>query len=292
MEKIIEKARTLVEALPYIKEFAGKTVVIKCGGSVLSDPSVSQTSATDIVLMKYVGMNPVVIHGGGRAITSIMDSMGIKSEFREGLRVTDERSIKIVEMVLVGGENKELVAAINRAGGRAVGVSGKDSDMLFAEKLMVPSGETGDEVDLGYVGKITRVNPAVIANLENAGYIPVVAPVATDEDGSTWNVNADVAAGEIAAALRAEKLVFLTDTPGILSDTADEGSLISTITLDEVEELISRGAIGGGMIPKVKACSTALHAGVRKTHIIDGRLPHALLLEIFTDKGVGTQVTL
>ena len=292
MEKIIEKARTLVEALPYIKEFAGKTVVIKCGGSVLSDPSVSQTSATDIVLMKYVGMNPVVIHGGGRAITSTMDSMGIKSEFREGLRVTDERSIKIVEMVLVGGENKELVAAINRAGGRAVGVSGKDSDMLFAEKLMVPSGETGDEVDLGYVGKITRVNPAVIANLENAGYIPVVAPVATDEDGSTWNVNADMAAGEIAAALRAEKLVFLTDTPGILSDTADEGSLISTITLDEVEELISRGAIGGGMIPKVKACSTALHAGVRKTHIIDGRLPHALLLEIFTDKGVGTQVTL
>jgi len=218
--------------------------------------------------------------------------MGLKSEFREGLRVTDERSIKIVEMVLVGSENKELVASINRAGGRAVGISGKDSDMLFAEKLMVPSGEAGDMVDIGYVGKITRVNPSVITNLENAGYIPVVAPVATDEDGNTWNVNADVAAGEIAGALRAEKLVFLTDTPGILSDTADEGSLISTITLDEVEELISRGAIDGGMIPKVKACSAALHAGVRKTHIIDGRLPHALLLEIFTDKGVGTQVTL
>jgi acetylglutamate kinase len=292
MERIIEKARTLVEALPYIKEFFGKTVVIKCGGSVLSDASVRQTSATDIVLMKYVGMNPVVIHGGGPAITNIMDRMGIKSEFREGLRVTDERSIKIVEMVLVGSENKELVASINRAGGRAVGVSGKDSDLLFAEKLTVPGGEAGDAVDIGYVGKITRVDPSVIANLESAGYIPVIAPVATDAEGNTWNVNADVAAGEIAGALKAEKLVFLTDTQGILSDAADESSLISTITLDEVEELISRGAIGGGMIPKVKACSAALHAGVRKTHIIDGRVPHALLLEIFTDKGVGTQVTL
>jgi acetylglutamate kinase len=292
MERIIEKARTLVEALPYIKEFFGKTVVIKCGGSVLSDASVRQTSATDIVLMKYVGMNPVVIHGGGPAITNIMDRMGIKSEFREGLRVTDEHSIKIVEMVLVGSENKELVASINRAGGRAVGVSGKDSDLLFAEKLTVPGGEAGDAVDIGYVGKITRVDPSVIANLESAGYIPVIAPVATDAEGNTWNVNADVAAGEIAGALKAEKLVFLTDTQGILSDAADESSLISTITLDEVEELISRGAIGGGMIPKVKACSAALHAGVRKTHIIDGRVPHALLLEIFTDKGVGTQVTL
>jgi len=292
MERVIEKARTLVEALPYIKEFSGKTVVIKCGGSVLSDASVRQTSATDIVLMKYVGMNPVVIHGGGPAITNMMDRMGIKSEFREGLRVTDERSIKVVEMVLVGSENKELVASINRAGGRAVGVSGKDSDLLFAEKLMVSGGESGEEVDIGYVGRITRVDPSVIANLENAGYIPVVAPVATDADGNTWNVNADVAAGEIAGALKAEKLVFLTDTQGILSDAADESSLISTITLDDVEELISRGAIDGGMIPKVKACSVALHAGVRKTHIIDGRVPHALLLEIFTDKGVGTQVTL
>jgi len=292
MERVIEKARTLVEALPYIKEFSGKTVVIKCGGSVLSDASVRQTSATDIVPMKYVGMNPVIIHGGGPAITNTMDRMGIKSEFREGLRVTDERSIKIVEMVLVGSENKELVASINRAGGRAVGVSGKDSDLLFAEKLMVPGGEGGDAVDIGYVGKITRVDPSVIANLEGVGYIPVIAPVATDADGNTWNVNADVAAGEIAGALKAEKLVFLTDTQGILSDAADESSLISTITLDEVEELISRGAIGGGMIPKVKACSAALHAGVRKTHIIDGRVPHALLLEIFTDKGVGTQVTL
>jgi len=292
MEKIIEKARTLVEALPYIREFHGKTVVVKCGGSVLSDQSLRATSATDIVLMKYVGMNLVVVHGGGRAISETMDRMGVKSEFREGLRVTDEHSIKIVEMVLVGSENKELVASINRAGGRAVGVSGKDSDMLFAEKLMVPGGDAGEEIDIGYVGKITRVNPEVLMNLENNGYIPIIAPVATDEAGGTWNVNADLAAGDIAAALRAEKLVFLTDTPGILSNAADDGSLISTITLDKVEELISRGAIDGGMIPKVKACAAALHAGVHKTHIIDGRVPHALLLEIFTDRGVGTEVTL
>jgi len=292
MEKIIEKARTLVEALPYIREFHGKTVVVKCGGSVLSDQSLRATSATDIVLMKYVGMNLVVVHGGGRAISETMDRMGVKSEFREGLRVTDEHSIKIVEMVLVGSENKELVASINRAGGRAVGVSGKDSDMLFAEKLMVPGGDAGEEIDIGYVGKITRVNPEVLMNLENNGYIPIIAPVATDEAGGTWNVNADLAAGDIAGALRAEKLVFLTDTPGILSNAADDGSLISTITLDKVEELISRGAIDGGMIPKVKACAAALHAGVHKTHIIDGRVPHALLLEIFTDRGVGTEVTL
>jgi acetylglutamate kinase len=218
--------------------------------------------------------------------------MGIESEFRQGLRVTDERVVKVVEMVLVGGENKELVASLNRAGGRAVGVSGKDSDMLFAEKLMASGSKEGELVDIGYVGKVTRVDPSVIINLVNAGYIPVLAPVATDDEGNTWNVNADAAAGEIAGALKAEKLVFLTDMPGILHDSADEESLISTITLGEVEELIARGAISGGMIPKVKACASALRAGVHKTHIIDGRVPHALLLEIFTDKGVGTQVTL
>ena len=292
MERIIEKARTLVEALPYIREFFEKTVVIKFGGSVLNDASVREGSAKDIVLMKYVGMNPVLVHGGGRAISEALDSMGIKSEFREGLRVTDERAVKIVEMVLVGGENKELVASINRAGGRAVGVSGKDSGMIFAEKLMVPGTTEGEMVDMGYVGRVTRVDPTVVTNLEKAGYIPVIAPVATDTDGGTWNVNADVAAGEVAGALRAEKLVFLTDTPGVLGDAADEESLISTIAMDEVEELISRGAVSGGMIPKVKACCSALRAGVRKTHIIDGRLPHALLLGFFTDKGVGTQVTL
>ena len=291
MERIIEKARTLVEALPYIREFFEKTVVIKFGGSVLNDASVREGAAKDIVLMKYVGMNPVLVHGGGRAISETLDSMGIKSEFREGLRVTDERAVKVVEMVLVGGENKELVASINRAGGRAVGVSGKDSGMIFAEKLMVPGTTEGEMVDMGYVGRVTRVDPTVVTNLEK-GYIPVIAPVATDADGGTWNVNADVAAGEVAGALRAEKLVFLTDTPGVLGDAADEESLISTIAMDEVEELISRGAVSGGMIPKVKACCSALRAGVRKTHIIDGRLPHALLLGFFTDKGVGTQVTL
>jgi acetylglutamate kinase len=292
MERIIEKARTLVESLPYIREFFEKTVVIKFGGSVLYDPAVRQRTAKDIVLMKYVGMNPVLVHGGGRAISQALDSMGIKSEFRHGMRVTDKRMVKIVEMVLVGSENKELVAAINRAGGCAVGVSGKDSDMIFAEKMMVPD-DTGEEmVDIGYVGSITRVDPTVLNNLDKAGYIPVIAPVATDRDGETWNVNADVAAGEVAGALKAEKLVFLTDTPGILGDMADEESLISAITLDEVEGLISRGAVSGGMIPKVNACCSALRAGVRKTHIVDGRVPHALLLEFFTDTGVGTQVTL
>ncbi len=292
MERIIEKARTLVESLPYIREFFEKTVVIKFGGSVLYDPAVRERTAKDIVLMKYVGMNPVLVHGGGRAISQALDSMGIKSEFRHGMRVTDERMVKIVEMVLVGSENKELVTSINRAGGCAVGVSGKDSDMIFAEKMMVP-GDTGDEmVDIGYVGSITRVDPTVLNNLDKAGYIPVIAPVATDADGETWNVNADVAAGAVAGALKAEKLLFLTDTPGILGDMADEESLISAITLDEVEGLISRGAVSGGMIPKVNACCSALRAGVRKTHIVDGRVPHALLLEFFTDTGVGTQVTL
>jgi len=233
----------------------------------------------------------VVVHGGGPAISDMMRRLGIDPEFRDGLRVTDGESMRVVEMVLVGRINKELVALINRAGGRATGLCGKDGLLLEAEQLLGEDDAGVPTVDIGRVGRITRVNPDVLDVLDRAGFIPVIAPVATDADGGSWNVNADTVAGEVAAALRAEKLVFLTDSPGILADKDDAGSLLSSVSLDEIDKLVARGAIAGGMLPKVQACATALRAGVNKTHIIDGRVGHALLLEIFTDKGIGTVVT-
>ncbi len=286
MEKIIQKAGVLVEALPYIREFAGKTVVIKYGGSAMEDPAIRRLTAQDVVLMKYVGMNPVVVHGGGPIINRTLGRLNVESKFHNGLRVTDTATMEVVEMVLAGAVNKDIVGLINQAGGDAVGLCGKDANLLHAERITI------DGADMGHVGEIVGVHYRIINVLCDAGMIPVIAPVATDKNGGTWNVNADTAAGEIAAALQAEKLVFLTDTPGLLSDINDPNSLIHELSYSEVESLKERGILSGGMMPKIDACHKALDYGVGKTHIIDGRVPHALLLEIFTQTGLGTLVTL
>lgn len=287
MQQSIQKASVLVEALPYIREFEGKTVVIKYGGSTMTDPDIRKSTAEDVVLMKYVGMNPVVVHGGGPAINKTLKRLNIESKFHQGLRITDDDTIAVVEMILAGTVNKDLVSLLNQAGGTAVGLSGKDGYLLLAKKLELPDG-----TDIGHVGNISEVRSAVVNIFSKAGIIPVIAPIATDTAGGTWNVNADTAAGEIAAALGAEKLVFLTDTPGLLADREDPTSLIERLTSREIPALTERGVISGGMIPKVQACVKALDRGVARTHIIDGRVPHALLLEIFTDKGLGTLVSL
>ena len=287
MQDLIKKASVLVDALPYIREFAGKTIVIKYGGAAMEDPAIRRLTAQDVVLMKFVGMNPVVVHGGGPHITKMLNRLQVKSRFQNGLRVTDDASIEVVEMVLAGSVNKDIVGLINRAGGDAVGLCGKDGNLLHAKKIVMEDG-----TDIGRVGEISVVHFKLIDVLSREGMIPVIAPVATDKDGGTWNVNADTAAGEIAAALQAEKLVFLTDTPGLLRDMDDPDSLIHQLRYEEVEDLTRRGVIAGGMVPKIDACHKALDYGVRKTHIIDGRVPHALLLEIFTQEGLGTLVTL
>jgi len=286
MQKYIDKATVLVEALPYIREFEGKTIVIKYGGSAMDDPAIRRLTAEDVVLMKYVGMNPVVVHGGGPHITKTLDRMNIESSFHGGLRVTSNEAVEVAEMVLAGSVNKDIVTLINQAGGKAVGLSGKDASLLHATKI-----EMDDGVDIGQVGKIGKVDARIINVLCDAGMIPVVAPIATDKEGRTWNINADTAAGEIAVALLAEKLVFLTDTPGLLRDMNDPETLIHQVRFDDVQELTDKGIIAGGMIPKIEACHKALDNGVHKTHIIDGRVPHALLIEIFTQAGMGTLVT-
>lgn len=285
MEESIQKAAVLIEALPYIREFEGKTVVIKYGGAAMVDARLRQSTAEDIVLMKYVGMNPVVVHGGGPAISRRLKQLDIPSQFHQGLRITDDETIDVVEMVLAGAVNKDIVSLLNQAGGNAAGICGKDGNLLYANRIHLDDG-----VDLGHVGTISIVHPRLVDTLCAAGFVPVIAPIATDREGGTWNVNADLAAGEVAAALHAEKLVFLTDTPGLLEDVADPDSLIHEVPMDEVARLKERGVIAGGMIPKVDACITALNGGVRKTHIIDGRVPRSLLLEIFTKKGLGTLV--
>lgn len=285
MEQVIHKASVLVEALPYIRELSGKTVVIKYGGSAMEDPRIRMTTAQDVVLMKYVGMNPVIVHGGGPAINQMLKRLSVETQFHLGRRITDDATIEVVEMMLSGTVNKDVVSLLNQAGGSAVGLSGKDANLLHARKISFEDG-----ADIGHVGEITEVNAQIIHVLSNSGIIPVIAPVATDPYGGTWNVNADTAAGEIAAALNAEKLVFLTDTPGLLRDKDDPRSLIHQLKSTEVAQLTKEGIIAGGMIPKVQACIRALSAGVSRTHIVDGRVPHALLLEIFTDKGLGTLV--
>jgi len=285
MEELIQKASVLIEALPYIREFEGKTVVIKYGGSAMENPELRQSTAADVVLMRYVGMNPVLVHGGGPAIGRTLKRLGIESKFHQGLRVTDSATIEVVEMVLAGAVNKDIVALLNRAGGCAVGLCGKDGNLLLAQRIQLEDG-----ADIGHVGEIVRVQTRIIEVLCSAGMIPVIAPLATDPDGGAWNVNADTAAARIAAALNAEKLVLLTDVPGLLRDKNDTQSLIHELRAGDVAQLKKDGVIAGGMIPKVDACLHALQAGVRRTHIIDGRVPHALLLEIFTDKGLGTLV--
>ncbi|MGE5389764.1 MAG: acetylglutamate kinase [Deltaproteobacteria bacterium] len=279
-----EKAAILIEALPYIKEFYGKTVVVKYGGSAMGDPALKKAVMQDLVLMKYVGMNPIVVHGGGPDITNMLKKMGIESRFVNGLRVTDAETMKIVEMVLVGKINKEIVAGINQIGGKAIGFSGKDGNLIEAEKMI-------SEKDLGYVGEVLQINPQVLAPMINHGYIPVIAPIGVGEDQQqSYNINADHVAGEIAVALGADKLVLLTDVPGILRDQEDHDSLISSLKTTEIPGLIEEGIIAGGMIPKVECCIKALEGGVRRTHIVDGRIPHSILLEIFTNEGSGTMV--
>jgi acetylglutamate kinase len=286
MQELIHKASVLVEALPYIRKLEGKTVVVKYGGSAMEDPRIRKSTAEDVVLMKYVGMNPIVVHGGGPAITSALKRMGVESHFHKGRRITDDETINVVEMVLCGSVNKDVVSLLNQAGGSAVGLSGKDANLLFAKKI-----EFEDGADIGHVGEVVNVDIRVLRVLCEAGMIPVIAPVATDVHGGRWNVNADTAAGEVAAALQAEKLVFLTDTPGLLRDKDDPETLIHHLRYQEIEPLTREGVIAGGMIPKVEACIKALDYGVVRTHIVDGRVPHALLLEIFTDRGLGTLVS-
>ncbi|KUK80503.1 MULTISPECIES: acetylglutamate kinase [Petrotoga] len=279
----ISKAEVLVEALPYIKKFAGSIAVIKFGGNAMKDPQIKSMIAKDIVLMKYVGLNPVVVHGGGPDINKMLASLNIETKFVNGLRVTDEKVMEIVEMVLVGKVNKEITSLINKIGGNAVGLSGKDANLLLAEKDL-------SQGDLGYVGKLINVNKEVILNLTEKDYIPVIAPCAIGKDWKTYNVNADIAAGKIASSLKADKFVLLTDVEGILKNKEDEESVISRLSYSEAKDLLNSEFITGGMIPKLKCCIQALEDGVKRAHIIDGRISHALLLEIFTDKGVGTMI--
>jgi len=282
MEKDIKRAQILSEALPYIREFFGKTVVVKFGGRAMENEKIKEGVAKDIVLMRYVGIKPVVVHGGGEAISEMMEKLNIKPRFVEGNRVTDEPTMEIVEMVLSGRVNKEIVALINKHGGKAVGITGKDGSLILARKMK--------EKKLGLVGEVEKVNPEVLEILEEAGFIPVIAPVGVSDSGVSLNINADAVAAEIAGALKAEKLIFLTDVEGILKDPSQPESLIPTITLREIEIMLQEGKIQKGMIAKVRGCKKALQKGVRKVHIISGKISHSLLLEIFTDRGIGTQI--
>jgi len=288
MQQAINKAKILMEALPYIKTFKNKTFVIKLGGNAMVDPALSLSFALDIILLNYVGIRPVIVHGGGPQIGEFMDRLGMETKFVDGLRVTDKNTIEIVEMVLVGKINKEIVGHINQNGGKAVGLSGKDGNLLMAEKIWLKDkNDPLKKVDIGMVGEVKSVNPNVINTLDTAQFIPVIAPLGAGEDGETYNINADTAAGEIASALKAEKLILLTDVEGV-KDKND--NLLSTLTEQETEKSVETGAISGGMIPKVNCCCKALDKGVGKAHIIDGRVEHAVLLEIFTDVGIGTQI--
>jgi len=284
METQIAKAKILIEALPYIKAFYGQTVVVKYGGAAMVDDRLKDEVMQDLVLMKYVGMKPGVVHGGGPEITRVLEQMGRKSEFVDGRRVTDAASMEVIEMVLVGKLNQEIVAAVNRHGGLAVGLSGKDGGLLQVRKL------AHQKVDLGFVGEIEQVRPDVIHALDREKFIPVISPVGVDAKGQTYNINADDVAAAIAVALKADKFILLTDVPGILRDPADPASLISTLRLAEVDALVTAGVIQGGMLPTVKSCARAVQGGVHKAHIINGKVSHALLLELFTDSGVGTEL--
>ncbi|MYB01104.1 acetylglutamate kinase [Candidatus Poribacteria bacterium] len=285
-------AEVLIEALPYIRRFYDRQIVIKYGGAAMEDETLIHSVMEDVVLMKYVGIRPIIVHGGGPRITTWMDKIGKVPEFVQGLRVTDAETAEIAEMVL-GSINKEIVSRINQHGGKAIGLSGKDANLVLAEKqetqVTDENGQTID-VDLGFVGKIIGVNTESVSALDRSGYIPVITPIGVGVDGQTYNINADTMAGEIASAFQAEKLIMLTDTRGILRDLSDEASLMPTIRMREVDEFIKEGCIAGGMLPKVEACTTALIGGVYKTHIIDGRIPHSLLLEVFTEGGIGTEI--
>jgi acetylglutamate kinase len=287
MQDLIAKAATLQEALPYIRRFHGRTVVIKYGGHAMIDPELQQSFARDVVLLRYVGIDVVVVHGGGPQIDKELSAMGVVSERIDGLRVTDERTMEVVEMVLGGRVNHGIVAMIGRQGGRAVGLNGHDDRCVMAEKVKEMRTKTGKLVDPGRVGAVKEIRPELIRALVDKDIIPVIAPVATDADGRSLNVNADTVAGAVARALDAEKLVLMTDIEGV---KGEDGALIPSLTAGDIEQLKKDGVISGGMIPKVDCALDALRAGTQKVHIIDGRLRHAVLLEIFTDKGVGTEI--
>jgi acetylglutamate kinase len=276
------RVRVLSEALPYIQKFAGRTVVVKYGGAAMKDSALKEDVIRDLVFMSCVGIRPVLVHGGGPEINSWLEKIGIEPQFKDGLRVTDAATMDVVEMVLVGRVNKEIVSLIDRAGGSAVGLCGKDGNLIVAR----PDGREG----IGFVGEVSSVNVDILNTLVKSGYIPVVSSVAADENGQAYNINADTVAGEIAAALGAEKLILLTDTPGLLRDFKDPSSLIRQVDIQGARALIEDGTVSGGMIPKLTCCVRSLAQGVKSAHIIDGRQPHSLLLEIFTDTGTGSMI--
>ena len=277
-----QRAQTLIEALPYIRQYHGKTVLIKYGGNAMIDEALKEAVISDVVLMHYVGLRPILVHGGGPEITDAMKRMGKQATFVNGLRVTDAETMEIVEMVLAGKTNKGIVSLINRKGGSAVGLSGKDARLMVARKRPGP--------DLGFVGDVAEIHPEIIHVLAEKGFIPVICSVAIGEEGESFNINADHAAGQLAAALGAVKLIMLTDVEGIYEDFSDKGSLISRLSPADARAMITTGKVEKGMIPKVEACLMALEGGVERTHVIDGRLPHATLIELFTDRGIGTMI--
>ncbi|HEY3298412.1 MAG TPA: acetylglutamate kinase [Armatimonadota bacterium] len=285
MKSQSDQAEILVQALPYIRNYAGKTVVIKYGGNAMTNEKLKESVMKDIVLLRYVGMQPVLVHGGGPDLSEMMKRVGKKPNFVGGLRVTDAETMEIAEMVLAGKTNKGIVSLIHQQGGKAVGLCGKDGNLLVAQKAM-PGG-----VDLGFVGEVVEINTEIVEILIREGYVPVISSVAVGAHGESYNINADHVAGEIAAALEAEKLIVLTDVQGVYRDFSDKSSLISTLTPEEAQELIDSGTVDKGMIPKIEACITALKGGVGKAHVIDGTLSHALLMEIFTPQGIGTMIT-
>ena len=283
-----QKAAIIAEALPYIRRFQDKTLVIKYGGNAMTDPHLKECFAHDVVLLKLVGFNPVVVHGGGPQIETMLSRVGKKGEFVQGMRVTDAETMEVVEMVLGGQVNKEIVSLINQAGGKAVGLTGKDSNFIRAKKLMMEDkGNPGDLIDIGQVGDITDIDPSLIAFLDKGDFIPVIAPIGVGEDGESYNINADVVAGKLAEILKAEKLVLLTNTPGVLDK---QGKLLTGLTPRDIDDLVADGTLSGGMLPKIASALDAARNGVKSVHIIDGRVEHCLLLEILTDHGVGTMI--
>lgn len=287
MKALIDKARVLHEALPYLRRFHGRTFVIKYGGHAMVAPQLKDSFAKDVVLLRYIGIHVVVVHGGGPQVTKMLEKFDVPSRFVNGLRVTDDASMAVVEMVLAGSVNQDIVSLICRHGGRAVGLSGKDDGFILADKMPPVRDQHGNEVDLGRVGEVRSVSPDVILELMRAGFIPVIAPIGVDDDGQSLNLNADTVAGKVAEALRAEKLILLTDVEGV---RGPDGTLLSSLAAGEARTLIEQRVIDGGMIPKVECALDAIAGGVRKAHILDGRIEHAVLLEIFTDTGIGTEI--
>ncbi len=290
MQSIIAKAEILIEALPYIQRLAGKTVVIKYGGNAMINEELKTNVMEDVTLLKYIGINPILVHGGGPDISAMLERLAIPSRFERGLRVTDAATMEVAQTVLVGKTNKEIVSRLNQQGAKAIGICGIDGRLIECERITADSD--GKPLDIGYVGNITRINTHVLQMLANDEYIPVVAPIGIGQNGESYNINADTVASEIAAALKAEKLMTLTDVEGVkIKNEQGESVVISTLNEEEIHDLIARGVISGGMIPKVLGCLDTVRRGVGRAHIIDGRIPHCLLLEIFTNKGIGTMIT-